>query len=103
MIKISVATCPVSDLNTLNLNNRPTLSTTNPVSYLDYLNMTCDVPGKGTIVNQQQCLFDKKTNTYALYGASYECEGELVYIVLVIWIIYCSILFLKRKTQHMLP
>ncbi|XP_065923868.1 uncharacterized protein [Magallana gigas] len=74
LLECSVATCPVSDLNTLNLNNRPTLSTTNPVSYLDYLNMTCDVPGKGTIVNQQQCLFDKKTNTYALYGASYECE-----------------------------
>uniref|UniRef100_K1QDS6 Fibropellin-1 n=1 Tax=Magallana gigas TaxID=29159 RepID=K1QDS6_MAGGI len=75
LLECSVATCPVSDLNTLNLNNRPTLSTTNPVSYLDYLNMTCDVQGKGTFVNQQQCLYDKKTNTYALYGAPYEC-GE---------------------------
>eukprot|EP00105_Crassostrea_gigas_P024115 XP_011444257.1 PREDICTED: sushi, von Willebrand factor type A, EGF and pentraxin domain-containing protein 1 isoform X2 [Crassostrea gigas] len=73
LLECSVATCPVSDLNTLNLKNRPTLSTTNPVSYLDYLNLTCNVQGKGIFVNQQQCLYDKTTNTYALYGAPYEC------------------------------
>lgn len=80
LIKISVATCAVSDLNTLNLKNRPTLSTTNPVSYLDYLNMTCDVPGKGTFVNQRQCLYNKQSNTYTLYGAPYECGGEAIFL-----------------------
>ncbi|XP_062611525.1 uncharacterized protein LOC134273339 [Saccostrea cucullata] len=73
LLQCSVASCPVTDLNSLNLRNAPTLSTTNPVNYLDYLNMTCTVPGKGTFVNQQQCLYNKQTNTYGLYGAPYEC------------------------------
>ncbi|XP_061175426.1 uncharacterized protein LOC133184388 [Saccostrea echinata] len=73
LLQCSVASCPVADLNSLNLRNAPTLSTTNPVNYLDYLNMTCTVPGKGVFVNQQQCLYNKQTNTYGLYGAPYEC------------------------------
>lgn len=52
--------------------------------------MTCNVQGKGTFVNQQQCLYDKTTNTYALYGAPYECGGELVYLT-VICVIYPGI------------
>lgn len=73
-----MATCPVADINNMGLKIAPTLSTTNPVDYMDYLNMTCTVPGKGTFINYRQCLYDKKTNTYALFGAPYECGGESV-------------------------
>lgn len=72
-IIISVTQCPV--VIPSNLINPPSVTKLDPVTYKGFLNFTCNIPGQGVLMKSRQCLYDRKSDEYSLFGDPYECGG----------------------------
>lgn len=71
----SAAMCPGVSIPG-NLKTTPTVTPSGSVDYLGNVNISCNVPGRGSFLKQRQCLLDPDTKQYKLFGAQLECGGE---------------------------
>ncbi|KAL3877080.1 hypothetical protein ACJMK2_034835 [Sinanodonta woodiana] len=64
------ATCPSDDKGTLINSATYALG---PYDYGNQLTLQCNVPGRGTFNKTRQCLYNRDSDNYSLYGNQYEC------------------------------